>query len=413
MTFPRKKIAYLVVALLLAALVWGVAARIHKQKEAKSRRGGQPAPVQVAAIRTGPIELRRTFSGTLEATAKFVVAPKVSGRLVRLWVDISDSVERGQMVAELDDDEYVQAVNQAKADLAVAKANLSKAEKALEIADRELSRVATLRGRGVSSESQYDEAKANQLANQAQFQVAKAQLTRAEAALETANIRLSYTKITADWTGGDERRVVAERYVDEGDTVAANAPLLSIVELDPITGVIFVAEKDYAYLRPGLGVELTTDAYPGERFPGRIERIAPIFKESSRQARVELRVDNQGQRLKPGLFVRATVVLDRVERALIVPDQALVERGDRTGLFLVDEQGPKAVWREVKVGIRQRPWVQVSGQGITGRVITLGQQLVENGSAITIPDDQAGRRGGGSGPKGGGAGPKGGGAGPK
>ena len=406
MTSSRKKITYLVVALLLAALAWGIADRISEQKKAKSRRGAQPAPVQVTAIRTGPIEFRRTFSGTLEATAKFVVAPKVSGRLVRLSVYISDSVERGQMVAELDDDEYVQAVNQAKADLAVARANLSKAEKALEIADRELSRVATLRGRGVSSESQYDEAKANQLANQAQFQVAKAQLTRAEAALETANIRLSYTKITADWIGGDERRVVAERYVDEGDTVAANAPLLSIVELDPITGVIFVAEKDYAYLRPGLPVELTTDAYPGERFPGRIERIAPIFKESSRQARVELRVDNQGQRLKPGLFVRATVVLDRVERALIVPDQALVERGDRTGLFLVDEQGPKAVWREVKVGIRQRPWVQVSGQGITGRVITLGQQLVENGSAITIPDDQAGRKGGGAGRKGGGAGPK-------
>lgn len=399
MTASRKKITYLVAAVLLAALAWGIADRLYEQKKAKTRRGAQPAPVQVAEIRTGPIELRRTFSGTLEATAKFVVAPKVSGRVVRLWVDIADSVERGQMVAELDDDEYVQAVNQARADLAVARANLSKAEKALEIADRELNRVATLRGRGVSSESQYDEAKANQLANQAQFQVAKAQLTRAEAALETANIRLSYTKITADWTGGDTKRVVAERYVDEGDTVAANAPLLSIVELDPITGVIFVAEKDYAYLKPGQGVELTTDAYPAERFQGRIDRIAPIFKESSRQARVELRIDNRRQQLKPGMFVRATVVLDRVEDAVIVPDEALVGRDDRVGLFLVDEKGSKALWREVKVGIRQGRWVQVSGQGLSGRVITLGQQLVDNGSAITIPDDKAARPGGGAGPK--------------
>jgi RND family efflux transporter MFP subunit len=399
MTASRKKITYLVAAVLLAALVWGIADRLYEQKRARSRRSVQPAPVQVAEIRTGPIELRRTFSGTLEAMAKFVVAPKVSGRVVRLWVDIADSVERGQMVAELDDDEYVQAVNQARADLAVARANLSKAEKALEIADRELSRVATLRGRGVSSESQYDEAKANQLSNQAQFQVAKAQLTRAEAALETANIRLSYTKITADWTGGDTKRVVAERYVDEGDTVAANAPLLSIVELDPITGVIFVAEKDYAYLKPGQGVELTTDAYPAERFQGRIDRIAPIFKESSRQARVELRIDNRRQRLKPGMFVRATVVLDRVEDAVIVPDEALVGRDDRVGLFLVDEKGPKALWREVKVGIRQGRWVQISGQGLSGRVITLGQQLVDDGSAITIPDDQAARTSGGAGPK--------------
>ena len=102
---------------------------------------------------------------------------------------------------------------------------------------------------------------------------------RAEASLETANIRLGYTRITAGWSGGDDQRVVAERYVDEGETVSANTPLLRIVELDPITGVIFVTERDYARLQPGQEVLLlTTDAYPGEDFQGRIERIAPVFR---------------------------------------------------------------------------------------------------------------------------------------
>jgi multidrug resistance efflux pump len=76
------------------------------------------------------------------------------------------------------------------------------------------------------------------------------------------------------------QRVVAERYVDDGQTVAANAPLLLIVELNPIVGVVFVTEKDYAYLAPGQPVSLTTDAFSGEQFRGRIDRIAPVFKTS-------------------------------------------------------------------------------------------------------------------------------------
>jgi len=384
----KRAVALSLIVIVTFLVGWAIYSRVFQDKDAGGP-GARPAPVRVALVERGAIELRRTFSGTLEATAKFVVAPKVNGRVERLSVDISDGVERGQVVAELDDGEYIQAVNQARADLAVAKANLSKAEKALEISNRQLSRVATLRKRGVASESQFDEAKANQLANQAQFEVAKAQLTRAEAALETANIRLSYTKVTADWHGGNDRRVVAERFVDEGETVAANAPLLSIVELSPITGVIFVAEKDYANLLPGQLAVLTTDAYPGQEFQGRIDRIAPVFKETSRQARVELIIPNLEQRLKPGMFIRASVVLKTVPDAVMVPDLAITERNDQTGVFMVDEKGPTAMWRPVKLGIRQGKRVQVIGEELYGRVITLGQQLVADGSAITIPEGGA------------------------
>jgi RND family efflux transporter MFP subunit len=218
-------------------------------------------------------------------------------------------------------------------------------------------------------------------------------VTRAEAALETARIRLGYTRITADWSGGDDQRVVAERFVDEGETVAANAPLLRIVELDPLTGVIFVAEKDYGRLQPGQEVSLATDAYPGEAFGGRIARIAPVFREATRQARVELTVDNPGHRLKPGMFIRATVVLEHVADAVIVPEAALAARNDRTGLFVVSADGRSVVWREVRVGIREGSRVQVLGEGIAGRVVTLGQQLVDDGSTIIIPDGQTGAAG--------------------
>jgi RND family efflux transporter MFP subunit len=214
----------------------------------KSGKALRAVPVEVAQIQRGPIASQRTFSGELEALAEFVVAPKVSGRVERVIVDIADTVKRGQVVAELDNDEYVQAVAQAEADLLVARANLSEAKSSLEIAKRQFKRTESLLEREIVSGSDFDAASQNQLAKQAQLEVAAAQVTKAESSLKTANIRLGYTKVPAGWTGGDENRIVAERYVDEGQTVAANEPLLSIVELHPIVGVVFVNERDYAHL---------------------------------------------------------------------------------------------------------------------------------------------------------------------
>ena len=373
-----------------AGLGWIIFGQFQERVAAsKSGRALRPVPVEVAQIQRGPIALQRTFSGELEALAEFVVAPKVSGRVEQVIVNIADTVKRGQVVAELDNDEYVQTVAQAQADLEVARAKLSEAESALDIAKREFKRTESLLKRGIASDSEFDAIRQDRLAKQAQLKVARAQVTKAESSLESANIRLGYTKVTAGWTGSDEHRVVAERYVDEGQTVAANAPLLLIVELQPIIGVVFVTERDYAHLKPGQLISLTTDAYPDEEFPGRIERIAPVFRKSTRQARIEMTIDNSQYRLKPGMFIRATVVLAQVPEATIIPVQALTIRDDRSGVFIVSEDGRSVAWHEVKAGIREGNRVQVEGQGLSGRVVTLGQQLVKNGSAITIPDMQS------------------------
>jgi RND family efflux transporter MFP subunit len=386
-----RRIWIVAIGLIVATgLGWSVFNRFQDQTGSGRRREGPGlVPVEAARIQRGQITLRRTFSGELEAKAEFVVAPKVSGRVERLEVDLADTVERGQIVAELDNDEYLQAVFQAEAELEVAKANLVEAGSALEIATREFRRNEKLRQTGVASESQFDSARADQLAKQAQLEVAKAQVTKAKASLEAAKIRLGYTKVTADWAGGDRQRLVAERFVDEGDTVSANTPLLAIVELDPITGVIFVTEKDYTRLKRGQAASLTTDAYPDERFQGRIERIAPVFRQTTRQARVELTIDNHQHRLKPGMFIRATVVLERVTDTTIVPEQALTKRADQIGIFVINDDGQSVTWREVKVGIRENGRVQIQGNGLTGRVVTLGQQMLDDGSRVTVATKQS------------------------
>ena len=77
--------------------------------------------------------------------------------------------------------------------------------------------------------------------------------------------------------------------------------------------------------------------------------------------------------------------MDQVAEATIVPEQALTTRADRTGVFVVNDDGRSVTWREVRTGIREGNRVQVEGEGLTGRVVTLGHQLVKDGSAITIP----------------------------
>ncbi|MFO7716252.1 efflux RND transporter periplasmic adaptor subunit [Desulfosarcina sp.] len=391
MKWSKYKISILMMVAIGAAAGsgWLIFGHFHGRDDGgKSARAVQPVPVEVALIQQGPIALQRTFSGELEALTEFVVAPKVSGRVERVLVDIADQVRRGQVVAELDNDEYVQAVAQAQADLEVARANLSEARSALEIANREYKRSESLFKRGIASDSEFDAAGQDQLAKKAQVRVAEAQVAKAESSLETANIRLGYTKVTAGWSNGNEQRIVAERYMDEGQTVAANAPLLLIVELQPIVGVVFVTESDYAHLQPGQPVSLTTDAYPGEPYVGRIARIAPIFRKTTRQARIEMTIDNPQHRLKPGMFIRATVILSQLPEATIVPEQALTIRDDRDGVFTVSEDGRSVSWREVKVGIREGGRVQVEGEGLSGRVVTLGQQLVKEGSSIAIAAGQ-------------------------
>ena len=378
-----------VVAVVLA--VGGLVARrlLEEQQETVRSKGPIAVPVEVAEVMIGPIVNRRVFSGSLEPTARVQVAPKVSGRIVSLSVDLSDDVVRGDVIARLDDDEARQFVMQSEAELAVAEANLGEARNALGVAERELERTSTLYERGIASESQHDTVRAEHGSKVAAVKVAEASVTRARASLESARIRLGYATVAANWEGGDERRVVSERLVEEGDTVSANEPLVSIIELDPIEAVIYATERDYAELAPGQPVSLTTDAHPGRVWSGEVSRVSPVFREGSRQARVEIRIANPDRALKPGMFVRVESVLGRVEDATIVPVEALSERDGERVVFLVNEREMTTRMVAVETGITEDGRVQVFGD-VSGRVVTLGQQLLTDGASITIPGSGTG-----------------------
>ena len=371
--------------LILAGLAWWTIIGCSAPSGRTDQRN-QAVAVKVASVEQQTIQFRRRFTGTLESPARFVVAPKVSGRIEYLAVDLSDPVESGQVIARLDDEEFQQAVVQAKANLEVAHANLVEAKSNLEIAEREMARVASLRQRGVATDSQVDSAKAQRLTHAAAVEVAKAQVTRAEAFLAEAKIRLGYTVLTAQWPNGG-RRFVAERHLNEGANIVANAPLLTIVELNPMMAVVFVSERDYGLLAVGQAASITTDAFPGSVFPGKVARVAPVFSQASRQARVELELFNQQQLLKPGMFVHAEIVLDQSPDAHTIPFAALVNRDGQDGVFLVNQSGDRVAWKPVELGIQQKDRVEVIGLKVGDQVVTIGQQLIHDGSPIIIPEE--------------------------
>lgn len=383
-----RKIIWLIGAVLIVLLLWRVGTSIFKKGNSNGMRQAAVA-VAISPVETGLIRDLGQFSGTLIPRSQFTVAPKVSGKLKKLFVNIGDPVRRGQVVALLDDEEYRQQVIQAEADLKVARANFEEARSALELAKKDLERAQALHQRGIYSDSQLDTARAQYQSRESAFKVSEAQVANREAALETARVRLSYTRIIASWESGVEVRFVGERFVDEGALLSVNTPIISIVELQPITAVIFATDKEYFRIQVGQPVTFSSTAFPERKFSGRVVRVAPILKETSRQARVEIDIPNEDNILKPGMFINAEIEFTRRDKARMVPFSAVVARGDRQGVFLADLENKKAIFQPVKIGIIEGDKAEIlDPPGLEGYVVTLGQHLLQNGMSIILPEAQ-------------------------
>lgn len=386
---PRRVVLPLVFLILLSGLGWMTyrALQPASQQSGAGRPAGPPAvAVQAAPVEYGLVRDIRTFSGTLAPRAKFDVAPKISGRVEKLFVDVGDPVRRGQLVAQLEAEEFVQQVEQARAELAVARANLEEARSELDIAEKEFVRIESLRGQMVASQAELDLSRSRYLAQQARLRVAEAQVEQRQAALRAAEVRLSYARIEATWPENGEQnpRIVGERFVDEGATMSANSAMLSVLDISAVRAVFHVTERDYARIRVGQQALVAVDALPGQQFEGYVARIAPVFREASRQARIELELPNPHGLMKPGMFVRARLELDRAEDAVLVPSAALVRRDGRQGVFVIQEDDTARLVG-VRVGISEEGLSQLlEPEDLSGDVVTLGQHLLEDGSTVRI-----------------------------
>jgi RND family efflux transporter MFP subunit len=373
----------LVVVILAGWQIFNKAGFFEKQtlRVAKPSVAVEVQPITTAAIREVEI-----FTGTLLPESQYNIAPKISGRLEKLFVNIGDEVTQDQLIAVLNDDEYTQQVDQAKAELDVARANIEDNQSTLNLARREFERAQSLREKKIVSVAELDTAEAQYKAALARQKVAVAQVAQKAAELKTSEVRLAYTRIKATWENGNESRIVGERFVDEGGMLTANSPIVSIIDISCLKAIIHVIETDYPRVKMGQRAVITTDAYPGRTFEGSIARIAPILKEAARQARVEIDIPNPERLLKPGMFVRVEIEFARHDNATVIPVNALVKSNGDWGLFIADTETMRAKFVQVTPGIVSGTSAEIVEPQISGLVVTVGQHLLEDGSPINLPD---------------------------
>lgn len=289
----------------LAGIAWAGAAFLG---------GGADRPaLNAASVDRG--EIRRTVSATgqLNPVINVEVGSQVSGIIDEIYVDFNSEVERGQMLARLETSTF-------EADLQEAEGQVAAAEAALELAGFEVARLEQLRERQLVSQSELDQARAN-------HKQAEATLRIRTHAKERAASELARCTIHSPIDG-----IVISRNVDVGQTVAASmtAPILFTIAKDLTRMQInsHVPEADIGGIRDGQTVEFNVDAYPNERFVGKVVQVrnAPIVEQNVVTYDTVIEVANPDRKLKPGMTATVTIITDRKDDVLRVRNLALRTR---------------------------------------------------------------------------------------
>ncbi len=376
----KKRIFYVLATLFIIFLLWRIVVLVINSNKDNTKGPMQaPVPVKTDSVRYEAIQQERQFTGSIHPLYRYVVSPKVSGRIIQINKRIGDWVNRGDLIARIDDAEYQQAVLEADAALRIAKASLVEAKSQFELARQELERAKQLQEKGIASPSELDAATTTFEAQNSRLELAHAQVEQREASLKSAQIRLSYTELNATEPG-----FVGERFVDEGGLIAANSPIVSVVGIQKVIVRTTVIERDYGLLRVGQQAIVEVDAYPGKRFPGIVSRIAPMLQETSRVAQMEIEVNNDSLLLKPGMFTRVTIVLEKKTTAQTVPNAAVITRNGVQGVYMIHNQKKIARFVAAEIGITAENKIEIISPTLEGLVVTLGQHLLQDSSAVIL-----------------------------
>ncbi|HYH69343.1 MAG TPA: efflux RND transporter periplasmic adaptor subunit [Urbifossiella sp.] len=398
-------------------------------KAADTGARADAAPVAVTVEPVKAVTLPRTVSvvGTLDPYREVTLAPKVDGRVLRVRRDIGDSVYPGEALLELDDHDYrldveiarrgleaelarleLEAVPGAGADVAKlieAVPAVARAKAGAEEAARKVEQQTNLVEKGggaredvavVAAERKVADAVLRQVQTEARSAIVNAR--KLQATLEQSEQRLRDTvvraPVTDEWAAWAAalgpavpfRYVVAQRFVWEGEMVRSmpEKNLFRLVVCHPLKLRAAVPEKHAPEVRMGQPAAVRVEAFD-RPFRGVVRRVAPTVDAQNRTFGVEVDVPNNDPAapLKPGSFARAEVETRTDENVLTVPPAALVTFAGVTKVFVADGDKAKAV--PVRVGRRDRDWVEVSGALAAGaRVITSGQTQLVDGSAIRV-----------------------------
>ena len=295
-----------------------------------------------APVTIGPIARSISATGTVNPELTIIVGTYVSGVIQELSCDYNTQVKRGQSCAKIDPRPYQSIVDQGKANLAVAKAQLEKDKASLVYAKLTLERHATLVQTNAVSKDAYDNAKSVYDQALAQITFDEATIQQRQAVLDAAQVNLDYTNIISPVDG-----TVVSRNVTMGQTVAASfqTPTLFLIATDLTKMQVDanVSESDIGGIRNGNKATFTVDAYSRRAFEGRVTQVrqSPQTVQNVVTYDVVVSVDNSDLALKPGLTAATRIIVDQRSEVLRVPNQAL--RYVPTGTVLRETKQPR-VW---------------------------------------------------------------------
>ena len=315
--------------------------------------GGVPAAVQVtvAAVVVQPSARLVNLVGTLYGNQEVTVSSQVEGQIESLGGDLGDQVVTGQSLAKIDDSQWQTRLREAEAMLAKAKT------------DEERGR-ALVAGRVISAQ---------------EYESMKTQADVARAQRDTLSLAIRHARVESPLTAA-----VARRFVSVGEYVRPGTPLFTLVAEDPLKLRGDVPERFANELQVGQTVRVRVEAFPDTTFTGRLDRISPAASPETRSIGIEALVDNHDRRLKPGFFANASIVTRSDDRALMVPQEALITFAGVTKLFVIADG--KAVERPVQTGTRGSGGLVEITDGVAAEdsVAVSGLGKLENGTDVSF-----------------------------
>lgn len=300
--------------------------------------------VKIAKVTSEDIPQTETYTATVESDVKNDIAPNTPYRIEKIYVDVGDNVRQGQVLVQLD------------------ASNLQQLKLQVENQKIEFNRTSQLYQVGGASKAEYDNAKL-------QLDVLSTQLKQL----------MQNTQLTAPISG-----VVTARNYDSGDMYSQGQPVLTIEQINPVKVMVNISEVYYKQVFKGMPVDIELDAYEGETFYGKVTIVYPTVDQSTHTFPVEVTINNSSQKVRPGMFARATVNFGDKNHVL-VPDEALVKQigaGDR---YVYIYKNGKVSYNKVELGKHIGTKYEIlSGVNSGDDVVIAGQSRLANGKEVEV-----------------------------
>lgn len=345
MMIRRAAIAACVVATAMGAAACRRGASAEPGAQARAPITVAVAPVQGV---DEPVTIEAT--GSFQAQESSDVAPEASGRVIATPVDVGQFVKAGAVLIRIQGVNAGLRLDEARAAVARAEANLKLAESQNTLAQTTAQRYASLLATGDVSGTMADQARTQAETSVQNVNTARASVAEARAQLALAERAVADVVVSAPFDG-----YISQRKVSLGEYVQPSTAVATLLKIDPLRLQLSIPGVQAGRLAIGQKVTASVDAFPGRTFTGRVTSVNPAISAESRSFIVEARVPNADAALKPGMFAVATIDQGRTSRALLVPQKAVVEDANTNSFrtFVIDPQG-RASLRVVQLAARQQ-----------------------------------------------------------